>query len=86
MHFMVIEHFPPGGAKEIYERLKRDGRSTPDGLGFVSSWVTADLSTCYQVMECDDVSLLQKWVSSWSDLAEFEIVPVNAGSDVAELF
>jgi hypothetical protein len=34
-------------------------------------------------MECDDVTLLQRWVVSWSHLIEFEIVPVVAGTDTA---
>ena len=48
MHFMVIEHFV-NGARPIYERFERDGRLMPDdGLTFVSSYVTADLSRCFQ--------------------------------------
>jgi len=51
MHFMVIEHFV-NGARPIYERFERDGRLMPeDGLTFVSSYVTADLSRCFQLME-----------------------------------
>jgi len=34
-------------------------------------------------MECDDITLLQRWVSEWSDLMECEIVPVVAGKDTA---
>jgi hypothetical protein len=34
-------------------------------------------------MECDDVTLLQRWVTGWSDLIEFEIVPVTPGKDTA---
>ena len=32
-------------------------------------------------MECDDITLLQRWIVQWSDLIEFEIVPVVAGKD-----
>src|SRR5439155_926492 len=41
----------------------------------------ADVSRCFQLMECDDVTLFQRWVAEWSDLMEFEIVPVVAGKD-----
>ena len=27
-------------------------------------------------MECDDLQLLQQWTEQWSDLMEFEVVPV----------
>lgn len=56
----------------------------PEGLKFVHSWVAADLSRCFQVMECDAVASLQQWVSEWSDLVEFEIVPVVAGAETAK--
>ena len=35
-------------------------------------------------MEADDVTLFQRWVAEWSDLAEFEIVPVTPGKSTAE--
>jgi hypothetical protein len=52
-------------------------------LAFVSSWVAADLGRCFQVMECDDVTLLQRWVVQWSDLIDFEILPVVPGKETA---
>ena len=83
MLFMVIETFRNQDAKSIYRRLRDRGRSTPEGLQFVNSWVTADLGRCFQLMECDDVTLLQRWVTEWSDLVGFEIVPVVSGKDTA---
>ena len=34
-------------------------------------------------MECEDVTLPQRWASAWSDLVEMEIVPVAPGKEVA---
>lgn len=84
MLFMVIETFRDEDAKAVYRRFRERGRMTPDGLNFVSSWVTADLDRCFQIMECDDVTLLQRWVAEWSDLIDFEIVPVVAGKATGE--
>jgi hypothetical protein len=83
MQFMVVETFRNQDAKAVYRRLRDHGRSMPDGLTFVSSFVAADLSRCFQLMECDDVALLQKWVAAWSDLVAFEIVPVVPGKETA---
>jgi hypothetical protein len=55
----------------------------PDGLEFVDSWVIADFSRCFQLMRCDDVTLLQRWVAEWCDLGRFEIVPVVSGQETA---
>jgi hypothetical protein len=79
--FMVIEHFRDQNAKTIYTRFHEKGRLMPDGIGFVGSWVAADLGRCFQVIECDDITLLQRWAAEWSDLIEFEIVPVAQGKD-----
>jgi len=35
-------------------------------------------------METDDVTLLQRWIASWSDLMAFEVVPVVPGAKTAE--
>jgi len=83
MQFMVIETFRNHNARSIYQRLAEKGRMMPDGLTFVSSWVTADLSRCFQLMECDDITLLQRWIVEWSDLMAFEIVPVVPGKETA---
>lgn len=76
MLFMVIEHFPDADAPAVYRRLEERGRQMPEGLTYVASWVAADLGRCFQVMACDDVTLLQNWVAAWRDLVRFEIVPV----------
>lgn len=84
MQFMLIER-PRAGARPVYERFGEQGRLIPDGLEFVASWVAADLGRVFQVMECDDLTLLQQWVANWEDLVEFEIVPVApGGSAVSE--
>ena len=83
MQFMVIERFRNQNAKAIYSRFRERGRSMPHGLNFIGSWVTADLGRCFQLMECDDITLLQRWAAEWCDLIEFEIVPVVPEKDTA---
>lgn len=84
MLFMVIETFRNQDGKAVYRRFRDHGRQAPEGLKYVASWTTADLGRCFQVMECDDVTLLQRWVAEWSDLVDFEIVPVTSGAATAE--
>lgn len=84
MQFLVIETFRNQDAKAAYARFRQDGRMTPEGLTFLDSWVTADLSRCFQIMDCDDVTLIQRWVAQWSDLVDFQVLPVVRGSATAE--
>jgi hypothetical protein len=81
MLFMVIERFRNQDAAAVYRRFRDKGRQLPEGLSFVGSWVTADVGRCFQLMETDDVTRLQRWVAAWSDLVEFEIVPVATGQE-----
>jgi len=83
MMFMVIEKFRDQDAKSIYERLRDKGRQMPDGLKFVNSWVSADLSRCFQLMETDDITLFQRWIAEWADLMEFEVLPVVQSRETA---
>ncbi len=85
MLFMVVERFTPEAAAEIYRRVREGGRSIPDGLRYVDSWVRADLRGCWQLMECEDPALLQEWIAGWGDLTEFEIFPVTSSADTQEL-
>ena len=80
MQFMVIEHFKNRDAKPVYRRFRDRGRLMPEGLIYVASWVDADFSRCFQVMECDDRKLLEQWMANWNDLVDFEVVPVVASA------
>ena len=83
MLFMIVEHFRNGDAAPVYDRFARRGRLAPEGLRYVASWVTPDVTKCYQVMECDDRALLDQWMAAWSDLVEFEVVPVITSAEAA---
>ena len=83
MLFMIVEHFRSGDARPVYERFRQRGRLAPQGLEYVSSWVTDDLRHCYQVMQCDDRALLDDWIRAWNDLVDFEVHPVITSADAA---
>ena len=81
--YMVIEHFRNGDAAPVYRRLRERGRMAPEGLAYISSWVNEGLSTCYQIMEAPDRSLLEEWMRNWADLVEFEVHPVITSQEAA---
>jgi hypothetical protein len=56
----------------------------PEGLKYVGSWVEPNFDRCFQLMETDEESLLHEWASNWSDLVDFEFVPVLT-SDAARV-
>ena len=82
--YMVVERFRNGDAAPVYRRFRERGRMAPEGLAYISSWVTEDLSTCYQLMETADRALLVDWMRNWTDLVEFEVHPVMTSQEAAE--
>jgi hypothetical protein len=80
---MIVEHFRNGDAAPVYARFRTRGRLAPEGLRYVDSWVTDDLTRCYQVMECEDPALLQQWISAWSDVVDFEVHPVITSAEAS---
>ncbi len=77
MLFMIIERFANCDPVPVYRRVRDAGRSLPEGLTYVGSWIEPNFDRCFQLMECDDARLLQEWVLSWRGSGvTFEIVPV----------
>ena len=85
MLYMIIEHYKQGCVELIYERARQKGRMLPDGLDYIDSWVSEDLATCYQLMSTTRPELLETWITHWTDLVDFEVVPVLASKKAAQL-
>lgn len=84
MLYMIVEHFKNEDPLPVYRRFRDHGRLAPEGLQYVSSWVDEKLERCFQLMETDDRSLLDEWLSNWSDIVSFEVYPVMSSKDAAE--
>lgn len=84
MQYLVIERFRNGDPAPVYERFRDRGRMAPPGLHYGGSWITEDLTTCYQIMECEDRDLLDQWMANWRDIVDFEVLPVLTSAEVQE--
>ena len=85
MLYMVVERFRQGAVPEIYRRFREKGRMMPDGLDYISSWIAADLTICYQLMQAENAELFPLWTDNWKDLMDFEIVPVRTSAEVVQM-
>ena len=81
MQYMVIEKFMPGRIKDLYQRFAETGRMLPDGVKYINSWISKDVSICYQLMEADSLEDLNLWIANWDDLADFEVIPVISSDE-----
>ncbi|MCG8468575.1 MAG: DUF3303 domain-containing protein [Gemmatimonadetes bacterium] len=82
---MLIERFRDGDPIPVYRRLARSGRRLPEGIEYVASWVTDDLTRCFQVVRYEDEATLESWMSEWSDVVDFEVVPVLTSETAREV-
>ena len=76
MNLMVVEKFLSGGPEEVGARFRKKGRMLPPGVAYLDSWMFADGTGCFQLMEAESVEALRPWVEAWSDLVDFEMTPV----------
>jgi hypothetical protein len=79
---MVVEDFVQG-ARPVYERAAAKGRMLPPGLLYLDSWIDERLQRCFQLMETDDPTLLDRWMAEWSDLVRFEVVRLIDSTEAA---
>lgn len=82
--YLIVEHFMNGDPVPVYRRFRAKGRMMPEGLEFVSSWITEDMSRCYQVVATADRRALDEWLARWADLVDFEVHPVLSSGQVQE--
>jgi hypothetical protein len=85
MLFMIIEHFRPGTAPEIYRRFRERGRMATDDVKYVASWVDLKFEKCFQIMDAESEGRLREWTKNWDDLTDFEIIPVRTSADAAAI-
>ena len=86
MLYMVIERFRDNDMVPIYKRVRDEGRSLPQGLKYIDSWIEPNFSRCFQLMECDDVRDLQRWVLERRGQGiSFEFIPVVSSKETQEV-
>jgi hypothetical protein len=78
---MVVERFKNRDALSVYRRFREQGRLAPEGLTYVSSWVDERFQRCFQIMETDDRNLLDQWISNWSDIVDFKVIPIMTSQE-----
>ena len=76
MPYMIVEKFHQGKVMQLYQRFDDKGRMLRDGVKYIDSWISEDVTFCYQLMESKQEELLRKWIGHWNDLVNFEIIPV----------
>ena len=78
---MVIETFKGDALARVGERFRQSGRMLPEGVLYEASWLDEAGTRCFQVMSAPDRATLEQWIVRWSDLVDFEVVPVLTSAE-----
>ena len=81
MLFMVIEDFRNGDPNPVHDRFVARGRMLPEGVTYHASWIDPARVRCYQLMEAEKADMLAPWIAAWTDIVDFEVVPVVTSAD-----
>jgi hypothetical protein len=83
MLYMVIESFRSANPDQVGARFRAKGRLMPEGAGleYVASWMAADGTRCYQLMNAPSREAFDGWIANWSDLVDFEVIEVQTSAD-----
>ena len=81
MLFMVVERFKNGDPAPVRERFEKHGRMLPEGVTYVTSWIDSPRARCFQVMEAANRGKLDEWIANWSDIVDFDVIPVIASQE-----
>ncbi len=84
MLYMIVETFHLDKVKRLYKRFEEKGRMLPEGVQYINSWITEDVTICYQMMESDTEKKIYEWIQNWIDLSDFKVIPVITSSQAKE--
>jgi hypothetical protein len=85
MLFMITSTGEPGNQNELLKRMGERGKVSVEGIKVIGSWVYPGAHKAFTVCEANDVKALVKMTIPWSDLRQFEIVPVIEMEELRKL-
>lgn len=69
----------------VHQRFRETGGPPPPGVKMVGRWHSVAGKGGFFLAETDDAVALARWLQDWSDLIDFEVVPVVTDEQVSEV-
>jgi hypothetical protein len=85
MLFMVSYSLRPDVRDITQNRFKTTGGLPGAGVKMLGRWHAVGGNRGYTLAESSDGIALGKWLQDWTDLLEFDVVPVNTDEDVMQV-
>ncbi|MGD9932843.1 MAG: DUF3303 domain-containing protein [Dehalococcoidia bacterium] len=85
MQFMVTYEFLPDTRNAAQDRFKKTGGMPGDGVKMLGRWHAIGGHHGFVLAESTDGVALGRWLQEWTDLLEFDVVPVNDDEHVMKV-
>ncbi len=85
MQFMITYSFGPEVRDETQARFKKTGGLPGEGVKMLGRWHSIGGHHGFLLAESNDGVAIGKWMQEWTDLIEFDVIPVNNDEDVMKV-
>lgn len=85
MLFMITYAFGPEQRDEAQSRFKSTGGGPPAGAKMLGRWHNVAGLQGFVLAESTDAVAIGKWMQEWTDLLDFEVIPVVNDEDVLKV-
>jgi hypothetical protein len=85
MLFIITYAFAPEVRNTVQERFKKTGGMPGEGVKMHGRWHAIGGSHGYLLAESNDGVAIGKWMQEWTDVLEFEVIPVNDDQNVMKV-
>lgn len=69
----------------VHQRFTETGAPPPSGVKMIGRWHSVAGNGGFFLAETDDAVALARWLQDWTDLIDFEVVPVVTDEQVSEV-
>lgn len=85
MLFIITYAFAPDVRNAAQERFKKTGGMPGEGVRMHGRWHAIGGGHGYLLAESSDGVAIGKWMQEWTDILEFEVIPVNDDEHVMKV-
>lgn len=85
MLFVITYSFPPEARNTAQDRFRKTGGFPGEGVKMLGRWHAVGGNNGFVLAETSDSVALGKWLQDWTDVLDFDVVPVNDDEQVMKV-
>lgn len=85
MTFHISYRLSPDHRNDVQKRFKSTGAPPPGGVTMKGRWHSVNGNAGYIIAESTDIDAVGTWIQEWSDLLQFEVIPVLTDEQIGKI-